>query len=92
MRKRNLATFIACLLTFGPARADPPDPLRRLGEMLGDPARTEVVLVALRSTGDKHLEPLLVALARSPDPARRAFAVAGLAEICGKDSAPVLRK
>jgi len=83
-------TVSICLLS-PPARAQPKaDPLTHLSELLADPAEADAALAALAATEDKDLAPLFVALSRSQDPGRRAFAVTALRNIAGKDSAAVL--
>jgi len=68
-------------LALTSAQAQSPDPQAVLTELLTDPARADAAWIAMQSTGDEQLQPLLVALCESPQSAQRAFAAAALAEI-----------
>ena len=61
-----------------------------LAGALQDAETGDVVLAALRATGDKELTPLFIAVSRSGEKRRRLFAATMLREFCGAEAAPVL--
>ena len=82
--------ILSLVLTGGAISGGPADPQTVLSKILADPTRAEPAFVALRATGDKHILPLLTALARSGDRNRRRFAVAALAEIAPAEATGAL--
>ena len=86
--------LLALCLPASAAMAQPSaSAMRQLAQMMEDPATVEPTLVALRSTRDKDLLPLFVALSRSGDRNMRLFATASLVEIAGPDAAgPLLER
>lgn len=85
------ATLLTLSLAAPPAPGAP-EPLAYLVGMLQDPKTANPTMAALRSTDDKDLAPVFVAMTRSGDKKRRLFGVLALANLAGADAAPVLRE
>lgn len=90
---KSVPIVLACVLWGAAAvmAAEPvPGPKEFLAQSLKDPQTVPAVLAALRSTGDKELLPLLVALSQSQDKNVRLYVTRSLAELGGKDAAEAL--
>ena len=85
-----LTLMVGGLNAGGQSRLSPRDPLAVLSEILNDPQRASAALVALCSTEDKDIKPMLVALSRSGSPARRRFAIDAMAELFRAGAAVIL--
>ena len=73
-----------------PAANPAADAKAYLVSAIADPEKANIVMVALRATGDKELTPLLTAMAKSSDERHRRFALAALGETAKKDAAGVM--
>ncbi len=89
---RRISVVLLLVSTSAVGAADPaaPDAAAWLTGALEDAKTGDIVLAALRATGDKQLTPLFIAVSRSGEKRRRLFAVTMLREFCPGEAPAVL--
>jgi len=90
MPRPLITILLIAVLAAGAAGQDTAAASAYLHNVMADPEMSPIVMMSLRTTGDKELLPLFVALTRSSDKRVRLFATSSIAELADADAAPAL--